>query len=164
VSDNAPWLAVTPSSGRTPASLQMRVDPAGLSAGRHVGTVTVQSEGSLPATATVTVDVHEVLVSHSPDRSDPAPLHGRAESGRIYVFTLPESGPTRVRFWLDDPAMSRTPRKVEGNPPWDFAGSGADGSALPFDASRLATGSHTITAAIDLPTGGPLVLHATFTR
>lgn len=164
VSDNAPWLAVTPTTGRTPAALQVRVDPAGLPAGRHVGTVTVQASGALPATVTVTLDVHDVMVSRSADRSDPVSLHGRAESGRIHVFTLPEAGPTRVRFWLDDASMSGTPRKVESNAPWDFAGSAADGSALPFDASRLASGAHTITAAIDLPTGGPVVVHATFTR
>ena len=163
VSDDAPWLSATAGSA-TPATLTLRADPAGLAPGRHTATVTVSAPGALSVTANVTLDVHGILRSLASDRSAPSPLGGRTETGRIYIFTLPEAGPTRVRFWLDDPAMAGTPRKVEGNAPWDFAGSATDGSALPFDASRLAPGAHTVTAAIDLPTGGPLILHATFNR
>jgi hypothetical protein len=164
VGDDASWLSVTPQSGTTPATLQVSAAAAGLPAGRHTGTITISSAGATPATAVAGLSVHGLVMSASPDRSAPVPLDGRTVSGRIYVFTLPNAGPTRVRFWLDDPAMAGTPRKTEGGAPWDFAGTASDGSALPFDASKLTPGQHTITAAIDVPGGTTIVTHATFNR
>jgi hypothetical protein len=163
VQDDAPWLTVTPGAGTTPATLHVTADPSGLEPGRHVAHVTVSADGATPAVATVVLNVHGIVVSTAPDRSAPVPLDGATVSGRIYVFTLPHVGPTLVQFWLDDPAMSGTPRKIEKSGPWDFAGSATDGSALPFDASRLPAGEHTITAAVDLP-DREIVLHARFTR
>ena len=163
VEDDAPWLTVTPQDGTTPASLRVTTDSSGLAPGRHVAQITVSAEDATSAVATVVLNVHGIVMSTSPDRSSPVPLDGLTVAGRIYVFTLPHSGPTLVRFWLDDPTMSGTPRKTEKNGPWDFAGSAADDSALPFDASKLTPGEHTITAAVDLP-GRSVVLHARFTR
>src|ERR687896_693197 len=62
----------------------------------------------------------ELLTSASPDRSAPAALDGASVQGDIHVFASPESGATGVRFWLDDPAMSGSPRKTERSAPWDF--------------------------------------------
>jgi hypothetical protein len=164
VSDDAPWLTVTPDAGSTPGSLHVTANPSGLAPGRHIATITVSAAGTIPATAIVVLNVHGVVMSASPDRSAPIPLDGRTVAGRIYVFTLPHEGATRVRFWLDDPTMSGAPRKVESNAPWDFAGSASDGTALPFDTSRLSSGTHTITAAIDIPGGSAVVSHAQFDR
>jgi hypothetical protein len=47
--------------------------------------------------------------------------------------------------------MTGTPRLIERNAPWDFAGINSNGTAKPFDTSALAAGSHTVTAAVDLP-------------
>src|SRR5688500_8907501 len=54
----------------------------------------------------------ELLVSASPDRSAPAPLDGGTAQGRIHVFVAPEAGASQVRFWLDNPIMSGTPRRT----------------------------------------------------
>jgi hypothetical protein len=164
VSDNASWLSVTPQSGTTPATLQVTAAAAGLAAGQHTGTITVSATGATPATAAAALNVHGIVMSTSPDRSAPVPLDSRTVAGRIYVYTLPHAGPTQVRFWLDDPAMAGTPRKVENGAPWDFAGTASDGSALPFDTSKLTPGQHTITAAIDVPGGATIVTDATFNR
>ncbi len=57
--DGAAWLAATPTSGTTPATLSVQVTPSGLAAGTYSGTVTVTSSNSLtplsiPVNLTVT--------------------------------------------------------------------------------------------------------------
>jgi uncharacterized protein (TIGR03437 family) len=52
--DNGNWLQVSPTSGVTPNTLAVTVNPQGLAAGNYTGTVTVSSPASLTA-ATVSV-------------------------------------------------------------------------------------------------------------
>src|SRR5205814_5343413 len=84
-------------------------------------------------------------------------------AGTIYVFVSPATGVTRVRFWLDNPQMSGTPRQTEGAAPWDFAGTAANGTANPTNTTTIPNGSHTITAAVDKSAGGTDVLTSSFT-
>jgi hypothetical protein len=67
-----------------------------------------------------------------------------------------------VRFYLDDPNMFGTPRRVEKSAPYDFAG-GSVSTANPFDTLTVSDGSHTLTAAVELSGGGIEVVNATFT-
>jgi hypothetical protein len=59
VSDNAPWLTVSPASGTAPATLTASVDITGLAAGAFNGTITISATGatntpvSIPVTLTV---------------------------------------------------------------------------------------------------------------
>jgi subtilase family protein/BACON domain-containing protein len=59
VSDNAPWLTVSPASGTAPATLTASVDITGLAAGTFNGTITISAAGatntpvSVPVTLTV---------------------------------------------------------------------------------------------------------------
>ncbi|MGH2657153.1 MAG: purple acid phosphatase family protein [Actinomycetota bacterium] len=96
---------------------------------------------------------YQLQVSTSSSRSDPVPLDGSALSGAIHVFVEPSSGPSRVRFWLDNPSMSGTPTKTENGAPWDFAGTASNGSALPTDTRLWSNGSHTIHARVDTASG-----------
>jgi len=73
-----------------------------------------------------------VLVSSKPDRSSAVALAGTTRSSSVYVFVSPQTGIARVRFFLDDPQATRPARQTEGAAPYDFAGTAADGSALPF--------------------------------
>src|SRR5215208_3783431 len=114
------------------------------------GITAVLAAVSAPVAAQST---YELLVSSSPDRSNPSPLAGKTVSGNIYVFTSPGTGVLRVRFYLDDPNMSGTPRRIESTAPHDFAG-GSVSAANPFDTKTVADGSHTITAAVELTEGG----------
>lgn len=117
---------------------------------------------SSPAGAQASSGTYSLLVSSSSNRSNPAPLADKTVSGNIYVFTTPDSGVNRVRFYLDNPSMTGTPRKTEGNAPYDFAG-GTASRANPFDTQKVSEGSHTITAAVDLVAGGTEAVHAPFT-
>jgi Purple acid Phosphatase, N-terminal domain/Calcineurin-like phosphoesterase len=164
--DDAPWLSAEPADGQAPGQLTLRVDPQGLAAGIYNATVSVTAPGYSPARHPVKLNVtdpHQIMVSTSANRANPVPLAGRTVSGTIYVFVAPESGASRVRFWLDNPAMTGTPRQSEGNPPWDFAG-GTVPTANPLNTSSLSPGTHTISALIDLVGGGTVPIHASFTR
>ena len=144
-----------------------------LTDGSHsiTASVTLSGGGAAVLNATFTVDndstpppaTHTLMVSTSSTRSNPVPLHGQTVSGSIYLFVSPESGATRVRFWLDNLSMAGTPTKSEGNPPWDFAGTAQNGAANPTNTSTLANGSHSITVSVDLTGGGSSVFTSTFT-
>ena len=121
-----------------------------------------QSVTSADATFTTASSTFDLFVSAAANRSAPSALQGQTVAGTIYVFTSPASGVTRVRFWLDNPQMSGTPRQTEGAGPWDFAGTAANGTANPTNTKTIANGSHTITAAIDKSAGGTDVVTATF--
>ncbi|MEX2123342.1 MAG: metallophosphoesterase family protein [Woeseia sp.] len=100
-------------------------------------------------------------VSLSPDRTNPVPLDGATVTGNIYVFTTPESGASSVRFWLDNPGMTGSPRHSESNAPFDFVG-GTVSTATAFQTEQVADGGHSITAAIVRSDGMTEVVTATF--
>jgi hypothetical protein len=109
------------------------------------------------------VGPYQLQVSLSATCSSPVALAGRTVSGSIYVFTTPNTADImQVHFWLDNPSMSGSPRRTEGNAPYDFAG-GTVSTASPFDTRKVADGTHTVTAAIDLATGTSEIVSATFT-
>ncbi|MEX2377993.1 MAG: G8 domain-containing protein [Dehalococcoidia bacterium] len=106
-------------------------------------------------------DTYSLLVSSSADRSGAVDLAGRSVSEDIYVFINPESGISRVDFWLNNEAMSGSPSQVENNSPYDMAG-GSSRLANAFDTESLPDGSHRVTALVSLADGGSEVLTETF--
>ncbi len=52
------WLTVTPSSGTTPAALQITADPSALPAGSYAGTITITAPNASPATTAVGVTLN----------------------------------------------------------------------------------------------------------
>jgi hypothetical protein len=166
VTDDVSWLNAASASGTAPTSITVTADASELADGTHSATVTASAPGyrstSARVTLTVTSSEYRLLLSKTADRSNPVLLDGESASGAIYVFTNPGSGVSRVRFWLDDPAMSRSPRKTELNAPHDFAGTASSGLAKPFDTRTVSDSAHTITAALDLSGGSTIILHGTF--
>lgn len=110
----------------------------------------------------VSAQTDALLVSDRSDRSNPQALAGSVVGGDVYVFVSSGAAAVRVRFWLDDPTMSASPRKDERNAPWDFAGTAKDRSALPFDTGRLEDGDHVITALIDMSDSSSVILQGMF--
>jgi len=115
---------------------------------------------ALPARAQA--QTYGLVHSTSSNRAAPAPLGGATVSDSIYVFTTPDTNVVRVRFWLDQPAMTGTPFRTENTAPFDFAG-GNVATATPWNTDPLADGSHTISARLDLADGSTADVHATFT-
>ncbi|MGH3452392.1 MAG: hypothetical protein ACRDQW_17150, partial [Haloechinothrix sp.] len=166
--NNAPWdFAGTAKDGTAKA-----FNASSLPSGSHVVTASIdRSDGStISVSATFTVgdssppppSTHELDVSLSSDRSSPVPLEGSVLTGDVYIFVGAAPDITRVRFFLDDPQMTGSPRLIEKNAPWDFAGTASNGTAKPFDTSALSPGSHIVTAAIELSNSTTEVISGTF--
>jgi hypothetical protein len=105
---------------------------------------------------------YSLIVSTSANRSAPTALQGATVSGNIYAFTSPDTNVTRVQFWLDNPAMSGTPVQTENAAPYDFEGTASNGTALPFNTTTVADGSHEITARLTLSNGTTQVVSSVF--
>jgi hypothetical protein len=157
VGDNV-TLTATPAGGSTFTGW------SGACTGTGNCTVTMSQARAMTATFGGTA-AYALLVSTAPSRSPTAELNGyvAAPLANLYVFTRPVTGVTQVRFFLDDPAMTAAPIHIEGTAEYDFVGTAGDGTALPFDTSTINTGTHTITAAVDLSAGGVQVVSASFT-
>ena len=65
VSSGGPWLTVSPTSGSTPAVLNISVTPAALAAGSYAGTITVTSTASTTPVAT-SINVNLTVVTTLP--------------------------------------------------------------------------------------------------
>ncbi len=170
VSDDAAWLTVTPGSATAPQALTLSATPAGLAPGSYTATVTVSANGYASATASVTLTVtaapvatYSMVYSLTNTRTNPVALDGATVSGNIYPFSTPDTaGIARVKFWLDNTAMSGNPYRSEPGKPYDFAG-GSAATANAWDTSSVANGTHTITARVELSAGGFEAVTATFT-
>ena len=102
------------------------------------------------------------MVSAQPNRNAAQPLDGRTLSGPAFVFVAPSSGIARVRFWLDDPGMTRRPIRVDDRPEFDLVGSTPGGLALPLLTRLLRPGPHVVSAEVRRGDGSVEVLHAGF--
>ncbi len=166
ITDDAPWLTVSPVTGPTPLTLNVSVDATGLAASTYTATVTATAGGYPSATLTVTLNVggaiYNLFLSDFADRSSAVPLEGQTASGDIHVFTGPDTGVSAVTFFVDDPTMAGTPQKVENNAPYDLGGTNPDDSAIPYATVLLADGLHTVTAALNVSGGETVVVSASF--
>jgi hypothetical protein len=109
-----------------------------------------------------------LLVSRATDRSAATPLQGASLSALECVFTSDGSGSVspagiqQVSYWLDDPAMTGAATHVERITPYDFVGTNADGTAEPWDTTKVAAGTHTLTQAVVTSSGAVQTSSATF--
>ncbi|ACZ43662.1 Kelch repeat-containing protein [Thermobaculum terrenum ATCC BAA-798] len=96
-----------------------------------------------------------LFFGHRGDRRRSAPLEeGSVLSGKVYVFAQARNV-NRAYFFLDVPSRSSDlvpwgvrPLRVDARPPYDLVGDNGN-KALPLDTSKLANGTHTITAAFE---------------
>lgn len=164
LSDDASWLTVDPTSGTVPLSVTLTMDPAGLAPGNYTATVTATGSGANSGSMQVQLEVipdqpsqFELMLSPSPDRSNPMALNGATVVGDIYVFVPDLGNVSQVRFYLDNPQATGTPTQTENLAPYDLAG-GSSTQAQPFDTTTLADGSHTLTAEVVTTDNGTHVL------
>jgi len=111
------------------------------------------------ASAHTTADVR---VSTTSDRSASTALDGGMVKGNAYI-SLNATGVKSASFWLDNPAMSTTPRRTDSAAPFDFVGSNADGTAQPLNTALVADGSHTVTVRVTHTDGTADTVTSTFT-
>lgn len=89
----------------------------------------------------------EVLWSFQADRSDPQALEGAVLKGEVAIWLETTSNPTQVVFDLDGVGAT------EGLPPFDFAGTAPDMSAMLFDTATISDGDKIMTVVVN---GGAL--------
>ena len=155
--------AATTTPTRTPTTAPVATaTPTRTATTAPVATATQTRTPVAAPTATPTSSSYTLMLSLSSNRSNPAPLGGQTVGGNIYVFVRPESGASRVSFYLDNPTASGSPTWSESNPPWDFAG-GTVSAANPYNSANLFNGSHSITAAITFTSGGTMTTTSNFT-
>lgn len=106
-------------------------------------------------------DVAALQVSTSANRSPSSSLSGATVSKSIFAF-LVGADIRQVEFWLDNTAMNGAARQVEKEGPFDFAGGSAT-SGSPFDTTKSADGSHTISVRVTYSDGDTATGATTFT-
>ncbi len=167
VSATQPWVHLTADTGTTPASLTVNVDVAGLATGVHTADILVTGSRSLviPVSLSYTEasssSGFELKVSSLANRNNAVPLEGAVLKSNAYIHVKPEQNISRVEFFLDR-LPGGTPDKTEGLLPFDFAGTATNGSALPFDTTARADGSHVIYALITKADATTAVLSGQF--
>jgi hypothetical protein len=104
-----------------------------------------------------------LAMSLNPDRSNAARLDGSTVKGKIYVFVRDARTLTKVEFYLDSTWLTAPPTRTDTIPPFDFAGTAANGTALPYDTTTLVDGSHRIRAVLTWSSGAIASRRADFT-
>jgi hypothetical protein len=89
-----------------------------------------------------------LALSLNPDRSNAVRLDGSTVKGKIYVFVRNSKTLDKVDFYLDSSSRTKPPVRTETDPPFDFAGTADDGTAVPYDTTKLADGSHSISVVL----------------
>ena len=92
---NAPWLTVSPTSGTTPATLTLTVNPANLSVGQYSATVSLNSGGGNP-TVGVVLTVSAPLPTVAEVHNGASNLSGPVSPGLIVVMTGTGLGPDKL--------------------------------------------------------------------
>ena len=77
-----------------------------------------------------------LALSLNPDRSNAVRLDGSTVKGKIYVFVRNSKTLDKVDFYLDSSSRTKPPVRTETDPPFDFAGTADDGTAVPYDTDR----------------------------
>jgi hypothetical protein len=91
-----------------------------------------------------------LALSLNPDRSNAVRLDGSTVKVRIYVFARNSENLDKVDFYLDSRRRTKPPVRTDTEPPFDFAGTAADGTAVPYDTKKLADGPHSIRVVLDV--------------
>src|SRR5829696_157399 len=103
------------------------------------------------------------FLSLNPDRSNAVHLDGSTVKGQIYVFVRDSETVDKVDFYLDGRSRTKPPVRTDTEPPFDFAGTAADGTAAPYDTKKLADGSHGIKVVLTWSDGTTSSRRANFT-
>src|SRR2546422_970796 len=96
-SGGSPWLTVSPTGGTTPGTISVSVNPAGMPAGSHSGTIDVSAPGAKSISVAVT------LMVTSPASDDDDKDEGGQGSGLradAYVYDPMHSGAVAAQ-WVD---------------------------------------------------------------
>jgi len=160
-----PWLRVEPGMNVTPASHSLSVDASQLQPGNYTANLSIIGEQTLIVPVTLTYNAqsatYALKVSSQANRTGQSALAGSLLKGNAYIYLLPETGVKSVAFYLDRQPQG-TADKLETTAPFDFAGTGSNNSALPYNTSALSDGSHYMSARVTRSDNGSEIVQANF--
>ena len=155
------------------------MDPDGtVGPGSEQFTFSIDGHTSTTLTVHYSVDIHDIMVSKSPDRSNAIPLQDAILSGNVYIFVGPNDDIDNVLFYYDDLAMANAHHVPEDAIGYDFEQTNENVPGLPaypFDTVNhdltypnhpsLSTidGLHTMTVKITNEGGVERVITRSFT-
>jgi large repetitive protein len=104
---------------------------------------------------------YTLQLSSNAARSSPVALSGsNLTSSPAYIFIAPATNASRVDFYLDG---ATAPTSSDTLAPMDFAQTAADGTAIAWNPTSVAAGSHTIRAVVTSTGGATQTVTSTFT-
>jgi uncharacterized protein (TIGR03437 family) len=115
VSSSTTWLSVSPASGITPAHLSVSIDPAGLTPGTYIGTISVNGAHGAMGQGSITVKLTVSLPLPTISRVENAASHltGPIAPGEIIFIPGTNIGPnTPVDAQVD--STGRIPNQLKG--------------------------------------------------
>ena len=104
----------------------------------------------------------ELQTSVHSTRADSIPLGGSQLFGTQYIFVTEVPGIASVEFYINESALDGTPVQIEGNAPYDLAGTFSNGRARKFNVDSLSLGQHFIEALVWFNDGTAQVVTDTF--
>jgi hypothetical protein len=140
---NASWLSVSPSSGATPASLQVSVASSTLNPGNYTGSITVVSLGSVNTTQTITVNLTVTA---------PPPVLAVSASTLSFTAILGQTVPSQTVAITNGSQGSSFGWTATSNSSWltlsPSSGSTPQNLSVGINVSGLAVGSYNGTVTI----------------
>jgi|GEM_PF-4116499 len=168
------WASALSNSGTdTPADIEITVTPDG-SAGSgtsqsEIFTFSIDGHTNTTLSVNYSEDIHKIMVSDSPDRSNPRLLENEALSGNAYIFVAPNDDIDIANFHYDEPSGG-TPYQKEVAIWFDFERTIESDPALPanpFDTTNIpnagGNGPHYIIVEIITDDGYTKELRSDFT-
>jgi len=125
-SDSQAWLHVSPASGTGNATLNISINPAGLTAGTYTGQMTVTDPNAFnsPQVVSITLTVSAAQQNQSPFGAFDTPTQGSTVSGSVAV----------TGWALDDIGVKQVEIKREPDPDDPTGATGSDGLVYIGDA------------------------------
>ena len=104
-----------------------------------------------------------LAVSLKSDRSSAISLDGSTVTGKIYVFVRNSRTLDTVDFYLDTSSGTESPVRTDRRAPFDLAGTARNGTARPYDTTKLANGMHRIRVVLTWADGSTSSRRGEFT-
>lgn len=104
-----------------------------------------------------------LAVSLKSDRSSAISLDGSTVTGKIYVFVRNSQNLDTVDFYLDTSSGTESPVRTDRRAPFDLAGTARNGTARPYDTTKLANGMHRIRVVLTWADGSTSSRRGEFT-
>lgn len=157
---NAPWLSVSPTTGATPAGLQVSVNTSGMTAGNYSGTITLVSLAAANSPQTITANLSVTT---------PPPVLIASQTAYSFNVGVGAAAPTSQALTIQSSGAGSYSWSVTSDSPWltVSAASGTTPSTIQVNANSvgLNQGTYNGNLLVTAPglSGSPATIPVTLT-